>query len=74
MASAINGDGHTDILWRYKDGTVSEYQMNGTAIIGGGGVSKPGSDWTFQKLPITTATAVPTSCGGTTGRWCRNIL
>ena len=35
----FNGDGRGDILWRGDDGLVAEWNMNGTAIIGGGFVN-----------------------------------
>jgi hypothetical protein len=44
----FSGEGSSDILWRHDSGVVSEYQMNGTAISGGGFVSQPSNDWTVQ--------------------------
>jgi len=38
-AADFNGDGHGDILWRGDDGRVAEWNMNGTAIVGGGFVN-----------------------------------
>jgi glucose/arabinose dehydrogenase len=44
----FSGEGSSDILWRHDSGVVSEYQMNGTAVSGGGFVSQPSNDWTVQ--------------------------
>ena len=41
----FNGDGKADILWRYTDGTLYQWQMNGTSIIGGGGMGAVANTW-----------------------------
>ncbi len=40
-----NGDGKSDLLIRNDSGLVWEYQLNGTAIIGGGAVTSAATDW-----------------------------
>ena len=41
----FNGDGKADILWRNNDGSVFEWLLNGTTIIGGGGLGQPSTTW-----------------------------
>ncbi|MDR3535903.1 MAG: VCBS repeat-containing protein, partial [Acetobacteraceae bacterium] len=41
-----NGDGKSDILWQSDDGSVAIWEMNGTAIVGGGNIQlNPGPSW-----------------------------
>jgi hypothetical protein len=44
------GDCKSDILWRHTDGTVVEYQMNGTAIIDSGVVGQISNNWSVQGI------------------------
>jgi hypothetical protein len=49
VANDFNHDGLSDILWRHSSGAVSEYQMNGTTILDGGGfVSQPATSWSIK--------------------------
>jgi FG-GAP-like repeat len=41
----FNGDGNADILWQNADGTPAIWEMNGTAITGGGVLLNPGASW-----------------------------
>jgi hypothetical protein len=41
----FNGDGHADIVWQNDSGEVVIWQLNGTAVIGGGSVANPGPSW-----------------------------
>ncbi|WP_395646694.1 FG-GAP-like repeat-containing protein [Terricaulis sp.] len=40
-----NGDGRDDILWQRSDGTVYVWLLDGTSIIGSGGLSGIGAEW-----------------------------
>jgi len=44
----FNGDGKADILWRHTSGVLALWFMNGTTIIGGGGVGTVPTDWHIQ--------------------------
>jgi hypothetical protein len=45
----FNGDGKSDILWRHTSGTVYEWVLNGTNIIGQGSPGGATSDWTIAR-------------------------
>ena len=63
----FNGDGHADILWQNTStGQVSIWEMSGTSLIGGG-CRGPilGRDGQRLEPAISTTTAIPTSCCGT---------
>jgi FG-GAP-like repeat len=38
----FNGDKMADILWRYTDGSVAEWQLSGTSLLSGGYIGLPG--------------------------------
>jgi RTX calcium-binding nonapeptide repeat (4 copies)/FG-GAP-like repeat/Bacterial pre-peptidase C-terminal domain len=42
----FNGDGKSDILWRHSDGTVREWQIDGTTIASQGHVGQPSNGFT----------------------------
>ena len=42
----FNGDGKADILWRHTSGTLYQWQMNGTSVIGAGSPGGAPTDWT----------------------------
>src|SRR5262249_5626229 len=44
----FNGDGQADILWRHTSGTVYEWLLNGTSLIGLGSPGTAGTDWQIQ--------------------------
>ena len=44
----FNGDGNSDILWRYVDGSVAEWQMNGSQVLASLGVAQPDNSYRFQ--------------------------
>jgi hypothetical protein len=43
----FNGDGKSDILWQYTDGTPAIWLMNGLNLVSAGvaGSFNPGTDW-----------------------------
>ena len=43
----FNGDGKADILWRHTSGTLYEWLLNGTSIIGQGSPGSASTDWTI---------------------------
>jgi uncharacterized repeat protein (TIGR03803 family) len=46
VPSDFNGDSHSDILWQNANGQAAIWNMNGSALIGGGTVSpNPGPAW-----------------------------
>ena len=63
--SYFNGDGKADILWQNSDGTPAIWLMNGTSIIGAGGLANPGPTGTPRGPATSTATARPTFFGRT---------
>jgi hypothetical protein len=44
----FNGDGKSDLLWQNADGAPAIWNMNGTAVIGGGLTSNPGASWQVE--------------------------
>jgi len=42
----FNGDGKSDILWRHTSGSLYQWQMDGTSVIGTGSPGGAGTDWT----------------------------
>ncbi|WP_395646401.1 FG-GAP-like repeat-containing protein [Terricaulis sp.] len=42
-----NGDGRDDILWRNTDGVVYAWLLNGASVIGAGGLSGVGAEWSI---------------------------
>jgi hypothetical protein len=44
-AGDFNGDGNDDILFQNSDGTVTEWEMNGTSIVSAVAVGNPGTSW-----------------------------
>ncbi|MBV8889952.1 MAG: VCBS repeat-containing protein [Alphaproteobacteria bacterium] len=43
--SDFNGDGYPDILWRYVDGTVAIWEMNGAQVLASVGAGAAKNDW-----------------------------
>ena len=43
--SDFNADGKSDVLFERADGTLATWQLNNTAIAGGGTLGSPGSAW-----------------------------
>jgi hypothetical protein len=46
----INGDGTSEILFGQTNGTLAEWLMSGTSIIGGGDIGNPGGTWSFAGI------------------------
>jgi hypothetical protein len=45
-ANDFNGNGHSDILWQFLDGTPAVWTVDGTSLVSGSNVGfNPGSDW-----------------------------
>ena len=62
----FNGDGKADILWRHTTGSVSIWLMNGASVSGDSGRRGGRRRLGDRRASATsTATARPTSCGGT---------
>ena len=47
LRNDFDGDGRSDILWRHTSGTVYEWRLNGTSVIGGGSPGGAGPDWSI---------------------------
>ena len=45
-----NSDGKSDLLFRNTNGSLATWNLNDTAIIGGGTIGNPGSSFTPQGL------------------------
>ncbi len=45
----FNGSGASDLLFRSSTGALATWEMNNTAIIGGGLLGNPGSSWTYEE-------------------------
>jgi len=43
----FNGDGRQDVLWRNVDGTVAQWQLDGTSVVGGGVVAGATAEWSI---------------------------
>ena len=62
----FNGDGFADILWRNTDGQTYIWFVNGLSIASHGFPRRgPGPSGRSRPPATSTATAAPTSCGGT---------
>jgi CARDB/FG-GAP-like repeat len=48
----FNGDGHADLLWRNTDGTLAEWLMSGSAIIGSNFITaaRPDTSWKIVEI------------------------
>jgi hypothetical protein len=42
-----NGDGRDDVLWQHDNGLVYVWLLDGGALVGGGGLSGVGAEWTI---------------------------
>ena len=54
----FNGDGVSDLTWLNTSGLIYQWQMAGTSIAGGGGVTCVGSDWKMLGIADFSGTGV----------------
>ena len=62
----FDGDGDADILWRHNEGAVVIWEMQGGEFVTSHSLPDVATTWQIRARKISTATAMPTSCGATT--------
>ena len=41
----FDGDGKSDLLWQYADGSLAIWEMDGLAVVGSVSLYNPGANW-----------------------------